>query len=276
MEERCVMKDKLKNILLNRLIYLIYSLLFGILVFLIYYIFIKTGKSFIWEDDGLKQHFAILYDFNLNMRNIFRDGFSFFLWNAGLGLDVIGQYSYYILGDPFAYLSLLFPMDKLEVAYNVLVIARMYFIGIAFLVYCRFNKKDNFVSMLGCMIYTFSGFALYAGVRHPYFLNALIIMPLMFLAVDKLLKEKKFAFFSFMTAVSAITNYYFFYMITIISVLYAFIKYLSEYRENGIKGFLEVLYKAIIGYIIGVLISGVILFPTIYGFLNSNRSVDSR
>ena len=95
----------------NRLsIYLKYTGLFSIISIIVFTIFIKMNKSFIWQIDGIKQHYLILYDFNQIVRNIFKDGLSMLSWNMGLGLDVIGQYSYYVIGDPFAYISLLFPM----------------------------------------------------------------------------------------------------------------------------------------------------------------------
>lgn len=264
-------KEKIKQIYPKINVYLIYTILFTILSFLIYYIFLKTGKSFIWQEDGLKQHFAILYNFNETIRNAFTNGISLFSWKTGLGLDVIGQYSYYILGDPFAYLSLLFPINKLELSYNLLIIIRMYFVGIAFLAFCKYNKKDNFNSILGCIIYTFSGFILYSGVRHPYFLNAAILLPLVFLGIDKLLKEDKINFFIIMIAITAVVNYYFLYMITILGIIYGLVKYISEYKNQGIKVFLNKLLKTFLGYIIGILIAGIILLPTIHSYLNSNR-----
>ena len=265
------MKEKVKEIYSKIDIYVIYTIIFSVLFFLIYSIFLKAGKSFIWREDGLEQHFAILYNFNVNLRNIFTNGINLFSWETGLGLDMIEQYSYYILGDPFAYLSLLFPMDKLELAYDMLIIIRMYFIGIAFLCYCKYNKKSNFNSMLGCIIYTFSGFVIYAGLRHPYFLNAVILLPLVFLGIDKILKENKIGFFIVIIAITAIVNYYFLYMITILALIYSVVKYISEYKEEGFKVFINKFLKTCLGYIIGILIAGIILLPTINGYLNSNR-----
>ena len=83
----------------------IYTLIFTILSFIIYFAFIQQGKSFIWKEDGFNQHFPILYNFNEIIRNSIQNGISTFSWNLGLGVDIIGQYSYYILGDPFAYIS---------------------------------------------------------------------------------------------------------------------------------------------------------------------------
>jgi len=158
--------------------YITYTILFCVISFFVFGVFIIYNKSFVWEGDGIKQHFTILYDFNQIMRNIFTNGFPMLSWNMGLGLDVIGQYSYYVIGDPFAYISLLFPMDKLELAYNFLVLLRMYSVGLAFIAYCKYTKKEKINTILGAIIYTFCGFVLYAGVRHPYFTNAVIFLPL--------------------------------------------------------------------------------------------------
>ena len=283
------MKEKLNN---NK-IYAIYTALFILIVCIVFGIFFVNKRTFIWQADGLRQHYIILKDFNEIVRNFLaspQKGMRLFSWNMGLGLDVIGQYSYYILGDPFAYISLLFPMENLETAYSFLVLLRLFCIGISFIVYAKYNSKVNYKEnkessemnilplrktksiLLGAIIYTFSAFSLFAGVRHPYFLNAMILFPLLLLGVEKLLKENKKVFLCTFVAISAISNYYFFYMHTIMIVIYAIIKYFCEYRKEGLKYFLQKLSSGIIIYIIGILIASIILFPTIYAFLNSARS----
>ena len=251
--------------------YITYTILFCVISFFVFAVFIKYNKSFVWQSDGIKQHFAILYDFNQIIRNMFSEGIPMLSWNMGLGLDVIGQYSYYVIGDPFAYLSLLFPMDKLEIAYNFLILLRMYFVGLAFIAYCKYTKKEKINTILGAIIYTFCGFVLYAGIRHPYFTNAAIFLPLTLLGTEKLLKEKKKTFFIFIIFLSAVCNYYFFYMITIINFIYGVIKYIFEYNE-GFKKFIKKIGSAIICYIIGLLMASIILLPTVYAFLNSART----
>lgn len=262
-------KDKLN--IKNNKIYITYTALFCIFSFIIFAVFIKLNKGFIWNSDGLKQHYAILYDFNQTIRNAFQNGFSMLSWDMGLGMDIIGQYSYYVIGDPFAYISLLFPMEWLETAYSALVILRMYCVGLAFIAYCKYQKKDGISVLIGAICYTFCGFVLYAGVRHPYFTNAVILLPLTFIAIEKLLRENKKSFLIFMVFISAISNYYFFYMITVIDVIYAVIKYIFEYNQ-GIKDFFKKVFTAGLCYLVGIMMASVILLPTIYAFLNSART----
>lgn len=251
--------------------YITYTMLFCVISFFVFGVFIIYNKSFVWEGDGIKQHFTILYDFNQIVRNMFENEIPMLSWNMGLGLDVIGQYSYYVIGDPFAYISLLFPMDKLELAYNFLVLLRIYCVGLAFIAYCKYTKKEKFNTILGAIVYAFCGFIIYAGVRHPYFTNAAIFLPLTLLGIEKLLKENKKVFLTFIIFLSTLSNYYFFYMITVISVIYGVIKYIFEYNE-GIKVFLNKMGSAVLCYIVGILMASIIFLPTVYAFLCSTRT----
>lgn len=261
-------------------IYWIYAILFILIAGIVFSVFAINERSFVWQNDGLKQHYIILKDFNEKVRSFLSnpsDGFDLFSWNMGLGLDIIGQYSYYILGDPFAYISLLFPMQYLEIAYNFLILLRFFCIGLAFIAYSRYHtqkdkEKKSYAILIGALIYTFSAYSLFAGVRHPYFLNAMITFPLLLLGVDKLFREDRKVPFIIFIALSAISNYYFFYMHTIMIVIYAMIQYICEYRKEGAKHFFQKLGSAILCYVIGILIAGILLMPTIHSFIHSARS----
>lgn len=253
---------KIKNNLIIQ-----YTFLFSALCVFVFGIFAIKGKTFIWQVDGFNQHFIFLQNF--------RDMFSKFSWNSGLGLDTIGQYSYYLLGDPFAYISLLFPVKYIKYVYNFLVILRIYCVGLSFIAYCKYHHKNKISTLIGAIVYTFSGYVIYTTVRHPYFTNAVILFPFMLLGIDRILKEDKYKFFIIVTAISGISNYYFFYMLTILTFIYAIVKYINEYKSQGTKVFFTKFFKTLLSYIIGVLIAGIILLPTVYAFLNSART-DSR
>ena len=263
--------EKIKNFFKDRKAYFIYSFLFCVMVVGVFWIFIEQRKSFIWYRDGIKQHFLFLYDFNEIIRNIFQNGFHTFSLNISLGLDIIGQYSYYLLGDPFVIIRFFFPLDKLHYAYSVMILARIFCIGLAYIFFCRYKKKECIPTIIGAIIYSFCGYVLYAGIRHPYFLNALILLPLLFVGVEKLIKEDKKIFLTIIIFISAVSNYYFFYMLTILSVIYGIITYIFDVKEKTVKGFFILLLKSAICYIIGLLMSGVIFLPSVFAFLNSSR-----
>lgn len=254
--------------------YQLFTITFILLCFGVFFCFIKSGRSFIWKPDGFNQHYVFLEKFYETLKNA-KNGISIFSWNLGLGLDQVGQLTYYCLGDPFALLSLLFPIKYLKYVYSALVILRMYFVGLSFIAYCNYHKKSKFASIIGALIYTFSGYILFASVRHPFFTNAAIWLPLMFLGIDKILKENKYKLFTIVSAISAISNYYFLYMISILTFIYAIIKYWTEYKEHGIKTFWIKLAKTTLCYIIGILSASILLLPTFYAFLNNSRGIDT-
>ena len=250
-------------------IYFLYTIVFTLLALVVFSCFIKNGKSFIWDTDGYKQHYIIFQKFNSILKGT--EKFSEYSWESGLGLDTIGQYSYYILGDPFAFLSILFSSNNLEMAYNLLIILRIYCIGLSFLAFCQYHKKGKYESIIGSILYTFSGFVLYASLKHPYFSNPLILLPLIFIGIDKILSKDDYRLFTITIAISAISNYYFCYMLTILSFIYAVTRYFTDYKEKGHKFFIQKFLKTLCSYIIGIIISFIIILPTIHSFLNSAR-----
>ena len=92
----------------NLKMWLSYTVIFIILILVIFKQFFDFDASFVWHLDGIQQHFAILYDFNETVRSFLKnvsEGVPLYSWEIGLGSDIIGEYSYYVIGDPFAYIS---------------------------------------------------------------------------------------------------------------------------------------------------------------------------
>lgn len=252
---------------------LVYTGIFLILILLYYLLFFIEDKSTIWKLDGINQHYSILYDFNEIVREFLKNpmnGFPEWSWSIGYGSDVIGTYSYYVFGDPFSYISLLFPLDKLEIAYNFLICLRLYSAGLAFIVYAKKMNFSKEASILGSISYAFSGFVLMSAVRHPYFINPLIILPLAFVCIENVIDNNKKYLFSIIVAISMISNFYFCYMIAIISIIYAFLRYFEVNKIRKID-FKKYSLNLILYFFIGILISGIILMPTLYSIVTSSR-----
>lgn len=256
---------------------LIYTGLFSIISLFLIVIFKKYDKSFIWNNpDGLEQHIISLRYFRTLLIDFIRTGdFSTFTWNIGLGIDMFGNLAYYIFGDIFSYISILFPTNKIETLYSVLVIVRMYFAGISFLCYCKYKKMNLISSIIGTLMYTFSVYSIFSAVRHPYFINALVIFPLAMIGIEKIILEGKKTFYTITIAVTFIMNFYFAYMIALIIAIYGIILTIYTYKREGIKKISKILIKILLYSILGIMISGVILLPTGISFLTSERSASN-
>lgn len=255
-----------------------YSLIFVLLTGIILLVFGIYDKSFVWvnvSNDGLDQHLVNLHLFKNLLLNFFKTGtLNTFTWQIGFGMDMFANLAYYVFGDFLAYFSVLIPDDLLDNYYNFLVIARLYFTGIAFLIYCNHKKMDSFSSLVGSLIYTFSSFSIFAMARHPYFMNALVIFPIILMYTEKIIKEDKKIGFTLMVALLFITSFYFGYMIALLIMIYGIIFAINEYR----KDYRFIIKKLLITFmcaVIGLLISAFIVLPTLKAFLNSTRTGDS-
>ncbi len=261
----------MKNFFTEKKDYFLYSFIFLLIILIIFIPVMRNNQSLIYGDgDAFHQHFLIFTHYINSLKESFTNIFTFD-WSIGLGNDAISQFGYYIIGDIFSYIGLLFPSDKLNYAYSLLIILRMYFIGFFFLFYCKNSKKTYKYELIGSLIYVFSSFVFNAGVVHPYFLNAAIIFPLYILATERLLQNKNTYFFSLITCIAFINNFYFAYKLIILCFIYALIYYFVEVTEKSVKDFLLKLKTAFISFCVGVMMSCIILLPVIYTFLNVQR-----
>ena len=252
---------------------LIYTIVFSILMLSMIFIFYKNGKSFVRSGDGIDQHIVSLRYFRELLVNFIRTGnFSTFTWYAGSGFDLFSNFAYVIFGDVFSYLAVLVKTKDVELFYSFLVILRMYFIGISFLCFTKYKNINKVPALIGTIMYTFSAYVLYAGVRHPYFLDAIILFPLTMIGIEKIIKEDKKIFYTIIIALNFISNFYFAYPIALIIAIYGVLLTINLYKQEGFKKIMKVLFKTLFYSILGILISSFILIPTFYSFINSQRT----
>ncbi len=249
-----------------------YTLLFFLCSTFIGGIFSRYGKEFIWGVDGIGQHVINLRYFRSMLINFFKTGhLSFFTWKIGVGFDLYSNYAYYILGDFFSYLAVLFPTKSIEVLYGILIFIRLYAVGLSFIAYCHFKKRETFSTLIGALMYVFCIFSFYSGFRHPYFLNPLILLPLLLMGIEKVILENKITFYIIILAFTYIVNFYFAYSLSIIIGIYGIILTIWKYYSQGLKKVIQVLLKVLMYSLIGIMISGVVLIPTLMAFFNSER-----
>lgn len=251
-----------------------YTGLFLVMTALIYGYFVKEQKSFIWEGDGFSQHYLVFKDYLSMWRGFLShptNGFPLWDWNIGLGADVIASYGYYVIGDPFVYLGLLFPAGMMELAYHVLVLLRVYAVGLAFLAFCRQMKIKNPGALVGSMLYTFTFYVVLNVIRHPFFLLPMIIFPLLCLGMERILQGESNTAFILAVFCSAFSNFYFFYMLTVLVFIFAITRYFELHGIKEWKSILGYVWRALYSYLIGVLLAGILLAPVVWGFLHSSR-----
>lgn len=253
--------------------FLYYSILFLIVAAFIFTPFFIEGKTFIWEGDGFHQHYPFFREYLTILRQFFETGeWQNWDWNIGVGADTLIHYGYYVVGDPFVYIGLLFPEGSEELAFHIAMLVRIWCVGASFLLYARKMKFSHQSALATSLMYAFSHYVIYNVVRHPFFIHPLIFFPLLALGIEKIFNKESGVFFVLVIAASAMSNFYFFYMLTWMIFLYALIRYIFGFKEKSWSNFFKWFAYFLVLYLIGLLIASVIFVPLVYGFLNASRS----
>ena len=141
------------------------------------------------------RRFSIFYNFFV--------GHSFLIpqWDfaIGEGSDILQALNYYVIGDPFAFFSFLFPSHLMYIYYSEMCIVRIYCAGLAFIYLCKgLGHSDKTPILAGAFMYAFCYWAFYNCARHPYFINPLVWFPLIIAGVEKIIQGKQPFFIYFL------------------------------------------------------------------------------
>lgn len=260
--------------------YGVYTLMFLLMCIVAFLPFFTEGKSFVWGagvEDGLSQHFSALVYYGEALREFFRNLLAghpkLVMWDMslGYGADILSTLNYYAIGDPLNLLYGFVSSKNTETMYNFMIVLRMYLAGITFIMYARKMKKRSYGTVIGALVYVFSGFCFRLGLRHPFFINPMIYFPLLCLGIEKIYQRERPYVFIFAVCVSAMSNYYFLYMLTIFAVIYAWIRFYKYTEENKMKNFCLTILKFGMYYTLGIAMAAVILLPSVIGFLGNGR-----
>lgn len=257
---------------LSRNIYIRYTLWFLIIGILVFAVVPLSKSTLIWNSDGIAQHYpALLYWRKLLRGLIFHHHlFSQWDWNIGLGSDTFQVFSYYVMGDIFTYPAIFFSQAHMAAYYSIMTVLRLFLAGIMFIfVAKRLLPHAKTTSILtASFVYVFSGYTAYVTFAHPFFLNPLIILPLLIYSINKALNTKRTSLLFIMTAWTLFNNFYLGAVMGLGMVIYWLILLLTEPQFRQLKLNLK-LFFSVIG---GIGLSAVLFIPSMYQLLYSARS----
>lgn len=241
-----------------------------------------NGKTQICNFDGDGQHIKSLIYYSDWLRSILKNIFvdhrfeiPSWSFSIGYGADIPVSLHYYAVGDPFAVFCVFFPAQYMRIFYELSIYVRLYCAGLAFSWFCFSKKNDRITDtavLAGAFTYIFCAFAMVNSVKHIFFLTPMVILPLIFIGVDKVLAKKSPWLFIIGVFLSAVSNFYFFYMVVILTVLYAASEMFIPLKGIEIKKVLMHIL-ALAGYaVIGVMLSAVLLLPVILSFMGDMRT----
>ncbi|MBO6164399.1 MAG: YfhO family protein [Lachnospiraceae bacterium] len=259
-----------------------YTLLFCTTAIFVFLPFIVSHKSLVFFDtnqggDGLVIHYNSFVYYGKYIRTIIKTFLSkgrieIPMWDMhiGYGQDIIQTLWFYAIGDPFALLSVLFPVKYSEIGYCFTTILELYCAGLAFSCYALYMKRKRNAVLLASMVYVFSSYPLLISTLHPYFTLPMVLLPLLLLGVERLLDKPFDLYYVFMIMLSACACFYFFYMLCIFVALYAVYRFFCT-GKCTVKRLLLFGGKYLGNSLLGIGASAILLFPVIHSLLSSNR-----
>ena len=264
-----------------------YTVLFCIVSILVFWYFPVFHKSFIWQQDGLKQHYNGLLYYSKYLKKIIsvlmnQHKLTLPMWDfsIGYGSDIITTLHYYAIGDPLTLISAFVPVSVMEYFYAFLFFLRSYIGGLGFSKLSLSRGNSRFYTLIGALIYCFSAFGLILGLMHGIFMVPVCYFPWIIYGIEKIYRGKSPVIFILSTAAAAAANFYFFYMEFVLAVLYALHLFIIEEKgkyavRQPVKVYSLDLLKTFLKFILygldAFLLSAVILLPVLNLMFSSER-----
>lgn len=214
---------------LDRNIYVMLAFICSaVLMLLVYYCFgvIPFGEKTVLRMDLYHQYgplFAELYDRITQFKSML------YSWNSGGGGAFLGNYFNYLSSPIGGLLVLIFGHENVPEAIGSMVFLKNALAAASMAFYLKkSNGKNDFTISAFGILYAFCGFFI-AYYWNIMWIDAMYLLPLIVLGIERIIKKQKATFYIVMLAVSFFSNYYMSYMICIFSVLYFLVYFFSNY-----------------------------------------------
>lgn len=227
-----------------------------------------NGVPVTFGTDIKTQWFEFYTEFKNLIRNFITKGeFPFYSWNMFLGNNFWASKAYYLIGDIYSYIGLLYNTNFFDMARD-LTFLKFLVSAFGFYFYLTEIGRKPLSKVICSLAYTFSGWAIfYSG--QLVFLSFYSMIPYYLWGIEKCLKGKAPWLFVLSCAFMFSCNFYFFYTITLISPLYYIYRYIL--LDLDWKNFFIRVIKQIGYYILGIGITAVFWLPGVIYILGSSR-----
>ena len=234
-------------------------------LFFIPYILIDKGYFLLYGDFNVQQ-----VPFYKMSHDAIRSGNIFWNWETDLGVNFIGSYSFYLLGSPFFWITLLFPSSAVPFLMGPLLMLKFAFSSLTGYMYIKRFVKNKDIAVIGGLLYAFSGFAVY-NIFFNHFHEAIVYFPLLLVSLEEFMQKNRRGFFAIMVAMTAIVNYFFFVGMVVFIVIYWVLRLVSGAWEIDFKKFLLLALEAVLGMGLAM----IILLPSLIVVASNPRTTST-
>ena len=187
-------------------------------------------------------------------------------WFTDLGSDWLTSYSFYLSASPFFWLSVLLPRGLVTYAMPILLAMKHGLASLTAYIYIRRFVRSKSASLVGGLLYAFSGFQIF-NIFFNHFQDVTAFFPLMLIAMEENINNRRRGWFALIVAAMACINYYFFTGEAVFLVIYFLVRVpCKDFRVSWLK-FFGLLFEAVVGTAIACFI----LYPSALAILGNYR-----
>ena len=160
-----------------------------------------------------------IYYFEAVRDNLLKGGSWLYSWQRTLGGEFMGIVDYY-MGSFFNLVIVLFPKKLIADAVMFIELLKVGSMGVTFAYYLHKTRKPGtYQTIAFATMYALCSYSV-VNLMNPMWLDAVILLPLVILGVERLIRYKKVALYIGSLALVFITNYYIGYMVGIFTLMY--------------------------------------------------------
>ncbi len=208
-----------------------------------------------------------------HLHSALKSGKFLYDWGTDLGGSYVGCYSFYILGSPFFWLTLLFSDGAIPYIMAWVTALKYAVMAATAYAFMRRHLRTHMGALLGALMFSFAGYQ-GAVLVYNHFHDAVALFPLFLCTFEDLFKvrengRRRVAGFVLMCTLMLIINYYFFVGQCVFLVIYYF-AVIADYKK-GWKSVLADVARAFFGGLAGILLAGAYILPAVYYTMGNSR-----
>lgn len=194
-------------------------------------------------------------------------------WHAGLGLNFLGLFSYY-LSSPFSLLLVFFEKEHLTEALLLITLLKIGTSGLTFSIYTKYTFKVTGIPVLVfSVLYALMAYSVVYSFNLMW-LDGVIFLPLVLLGTEKILRENKVLLLIFTLLILFMANYYISYMVGLFSLLYLLAAFFSTHSWNEISLLARKLLLFCFSALLAAGCSAILIIPTFFALQNGQGGPD--
>lgn len=187
-------------------------------------------------------------------------------WLTDLGSDFMTSYSFYLWGSPFFWLTAVLPRSLVTFSMPVLLAVKHGIASLTAYAFIRRFVRTKNAALIGGILYSCSGFQVY-NIFFNHFQDVTAFFPLMLIALEENINNRRKGVFAVTVAFMAILNYYFFAGQAVFLVIYYLFRMNSPDFRTSWKKFFGLAFEAVIG----TMIAGFVLVPSAMAIIGNHR-----